>query len=193
MSIAREPRFSSCLLSASQTWLDIVGAGSRIDLTAQGPGAGAAIFSWSLADPYEQLSDAYTFMELRRVRPAVGDQLYSTLRRPMIALERDDAGYGIDLLRHDYWWPRDKCLDALVEQAKASAIPAPSWRDWPYAVNIFACTRIGENGEFFDDRVETKQGTRIELRAKFDLVLAVMAAGTISPAIEVLVDPTVQS
>jgi uncharacterized protein YcgI (DUF1989 family) len=192
MSSAHDPRFSPCTLSASQTWLNIVGAGSRIDFTSHGPGTGAAIFSWSLTDPYEQLSDAYTFMELRRVRPAVGDQLYSTLRRPMITLERDDAGYAIDLLRHDYWWPRDKCLGALVEQAKASAIPAPLRRDWPYAVNIFARTLIGESGDFFDDEVEAKQGTRIELRAKFDLVLAVIASGMISPAIDILVDPTVQ-
>jgi uncharacterized protein YcgI (DUF1989 family) len=192
MPSAHDPRFSPCTLSASQTWLNIVGAGSRIDFTSHGPGTGAAIFSWSLTDPYEQLSDAYTFMELRRVRPAVGDQLYSTLRRPMITLERDDAGYAIDLLRHDYWWPRDKCLGALVEQAKASAIPAPLWRDWPYAVNIFARTLIGENGDFFDDGVEAKPGTRIELRAKFDLVLAVIASGMISPAIDILVNPTVQ-
>ena len=151
------------------------------------------MYCWSLADPYEQLSDAYTFMELRRVWPAVGDQLYSTLRRSMFSLERDDAGHGIDLLRHDCWWPRHKCLDAFVEEAKAGAIPVPLRSDWPYAINFFARTRIGENGDLIDDPVETKQGTRIELRAKFDVVIAVMAAGTISPAIDILVDPTARS
>jgi uncharacterized protein YcgI (DUF1989 family) len=190
MPAVRYPRLLARTLSASQIWLDVVPAGSRLDLTAHGPGAGAAIFSWSLADPYEQLSDAYTFMELRRVRPAVGDQLYSTLRRPMISVERDDTDHGIDLLRHDYWWPREKCLDALVEEARANAIPAPLRRDWPYAVNIFARTRISESGDLIDDPVETKEGDRIELRAKFDMVVAVMAAGTISPAIDILVDPT---
>ncbi len=189
MLSVRYPRPLPCTLSASQIWLDVVPAGSRLDLTAHGPGAGAAIFSWSLADPYEQLSDAYTFMELRRVWPAVGDQLYSTLRRPMILVERDDTDHGIDLLRHDYWWPREKCLDALVEEARTNAIPAPFRRDWPYAANIFARTRISENGDLIDDPVATKEGARIELRAKFDVVVAVMAAGTVSPAIDILVDP----
>ena len=189
MPAVRYPRLLARTLSASQIWLDVVPAGSRLDLTAHGPGAGAAIFSWSLADPYEQLSDAYTFMELRRVRPAVGDQLYSTLRRPMISVERDDTDRGIDLLRHDYWWPRDKCLDALAQQATANAIPAPVGRDWPYALNLFARTRISENGDLIDDPVETKEGDCIALRAKFDVVVAVMAAGTVSPALDILVNP----
>jgi len=179
----------SCTLSVSQAWLEIVRAGSRIDLTARASGVGAAIFAWSLTDPYEQLSDAYTFMELRRARPSVGDHLYSTLRRPMLSLERDDAGHGIDLLRHDYWWPRNKCREALVEQAKATGIASPLRCDWPYALNVFARTRIGEGGVLIDDPVATTQGTRIELRTRFDVVVAVMAAGTVSPAIDVMVNP----
>ena len=187
MPASRHPTLVS--LSASQSWLEIVRAGSRIDLTARGSGVGAAIFSWSVTDPYEQLSDAYTFMELRRARPSVGDDLYSTLRRPMLSLERDDAGHGIDLLRHDCWYPRNACLDALAEQAKASGVPSPLQRDWPYALNVFARTRIGEGGDLIDDPVATQQGTRIELRARFDVVFAVMAAGAVSPAIDLLVEP----
>jgi uncharacterized protein YcgI (DUF1989 family) len=187
MYASRDPTFVS--LSASESWLEIVRAGSRLDLTACGAGVGAAIFAWSLTDPYEQLSDAYTFMELRRARPSVGDHLYSTLRRPMLSLERDDAGHGVDLLRHDYWWPRDKCRDALAEQAEANGIPSPLRRDWPYALNLFARTLIGEGGDLIDDPVVTQQGSRIELRARFDVVFAVMAAGTASPAIDVRVEP----
>ena len=189
MRASRYPTGASCTLSASQTWLEIVRAGSRIDLTARGSGVGAAIFSWSVIDPYEQLSDAYTFMELRRARPSVGDDLYSTLRRPMLSLERDDVGHGIDLLRHDTWWPRGSCRDALAEHAKTNGILSPLRSDWPYALNVFARTRIGESGDLIDDPVITQQGTRIELRARFDVVFAVMAAGTVSPAIDVLVEP----
>jgi uncharacterized protein YcgI (DUF1989 family) len=189
MPASRRSTPVSCTLSGSQTWLAIVRAGSRIDLTARGPGVGAAIFAWSVTDPYEQLSDAYTFMELRRARPSVGDHLYSTLRRPMLSLERDDAGHGIDLLRHDTWWPRETCRDALAAQAEANGILSPLRGDWPYALNVFARTRIGEGGDLIDDPVATAQGTRIELRARFDVVVAVMAAGTVAPAIDVLVDP----
>ena len=176
-------------LSASQIWLDIVPAGSRIGFKARGPGVGAAIFSWSSADPYEQLSDAYTFMELRRIRPTVGDQFYSTLRRPILSVERDDSGHSIDLLRHDCWWPRARCLDALVEEAKAKAIPVPLARDWPYAVNIFARTRVGDNGDLIDDPVVTMEGSHIEFVVEFDAVVAVMAAGMSSPAIDIYFSP----
>ena len=186
-------KFAPRSLSASQSWLDIVRAGSVVGLEARGPGVGAAIFSWSFADPYEQLSDAYTFMELRRVRPAVGDQLYSTLRRPMLSLKRDDLGHSIDLLRHDCWWPRATCLDALVEEAKIKAVPAPLRRDWPYAVNLFARTYIGDDGDFVDDPVATKEGSRIEFIVKFDVVVAVMAAGTPSAALDVYVGPGQES
>ncbi len=189
MPSSLDQKFAPHTLAASQTWLEIVPAGSVIGFKARGAGAGAAIFSWSPADPYEQLSDAYTFMELRRVRPAVGDLLYSTLRRPMFALKRDDVGSGVDLLRHDFWWPRTRCLDALVEQAKIKAIPAPLRRDWPYAVNIFARTRVGDTGDLIDEPVATMEGSQIEFIVKFDLVIAVMAAGTSSPALDIYVGP----
>jgi uncharacterized protein YcgI (DUF1989 family) len=187
MPASRSSKLAPYALSASQTWLGIVRAGSRLGFTAHGPGVGAAIFAWSHSDPYEQLSDAYTFMELRRVRPAVGDQFYTTLRRPILSLERDDPGYSIDLLRHDCWWPRARCLDALVEEAKTKAIPAPLRRDWPYAMNIFARTRVGDDGDLIDDPVVTMEGSNIEFVVKFDVVVAVMAAGISSPAIDIYV------
>jgi uncharacterized protein YcgI (DUF1989 family) len=86
-----------------------------------------------------------------------------------------------------------RCLDALVEQAKAKDIPAPLRRDWPFAVNIFARTRVGDNGDLIDDPVVTMEGSHIEFVAKFDVVVAVMAAGISSPAIDVYVSPGHQS
>jgi uncharacterized protein YcgI (DUF1989 family) len=188
-----DQKLTTQTLSASQIWLETVRAGSVLGFKARGAGAGAALFSWSHADPYEQLSDAYTFMELRRVRPMVGDLLYSTLRRPMFALKRDDGGPGVDLLRHDHWWPRAGCLDALVEQTKIMAVPAPLRRDWPYAVNIFARTRVGDKGDLIDEPLATTEGSRIEFTVKFDMVVAVMAAGTSSPALDVYVGPRHES
>src|SRR5258708_12535531 len=115
-------------------------------------------------------------MELRRIRPTVGDRFYSTLRRPILSLERDDAGHSVDLLRHDCWLPRARCLDVLVEEAKAKAIPAPLRRDWPYAVNIFARTRVGDDGDLTDDPVVTTPPSPIQSPLNFDVLLAVMTA-----------------
>jgi len=81
----------------------------------------------------------------------------------------------------------------LVEEAKAKAIPAPLRRDWPYAVNIFARTRVGDDGDLIDDPVVTTAGSRIEFAVKFDVVVAVMAAGTSSPAIDIYVDAAHES
>ena len=37
------------------------------------------------------------------------------LQKLVISLKRGDPGRSIDLTRHDCWWPRARCLDALVE------------------------------------------------------------------------------
>src|SRR5258707_13700413 len=128
-------------------------------------------------------------MEPPTLRPPVGRQFYSALRRPIPPLERDDPGHSIDLLRHDCWWPRARCLDALVEEAKAKSILAPLRRDWPYAVNIFARTRVGDDGDLIDDPVVTMEGSHIEFVVEFDAVVAVMAAGMSSPAIDIYFSP----
>jgi uncharacterized protein YcgI (DUF1989 family) len=155
-----------------------VAAGSRIAFSAGGPGAGAAAFVWSSNDPYEQLSDAYTFMELRKVRPDVGDHLFSTLRRPILTVVRDDLEHSIDLLRHDHWHPRGFCLNHLGEVAKAKSVRSPLTRDWPYAINIFARTLVSDDGILTDAAVCTSEGSRIELVARFDVVVAILTAAS---------------
>jgi Domain of unknown function (DUF1989) len=115
----------------------------KLGFETRGPGAGAAFFAWAQRDPFEQFSDAYTFMELRWARPRVGDSLYSTLRRPIVTIQRDDAGQSVDLLRHDVWWLRDQYVCLLSKEAAARSVPAPELPDWPFAVNLFARTLVG--------------------------------------------------
>jgi uncharacterized protein YcgI (DUF1989 family) len=159
-------------------WVVAVGAGTRIAFTATGPGAGAAVFAWSLADPYEQLSDAYAFMELRKVSPEVGDHLFSTLRRPILTVVRDDLDRSIDLLRHDHWHPRGFCLNHLGEVATAKSVRCPLTRDWPYAINIFARTHVSDDAVLTDAAVCTPEGGLIELAARFDVVVAILTAAS---------------
>ena len=75
-------------LGAGQAWAGLLPAGGTVDITAAATGAGVAWFAWSVADPFEQVSDAYTFMELRKTHPRVGDALFSTLRRPRLQQPR---------------------------------------------------------------------------------------------------------
>lgn len=168
--------FSSFAAAASA--IRRVNAGVRVTFVARRVGAGAALFAWSAADCYEQLSDAYTFMELRKVNPEVGDALYSTLRRPFLTVVEDDAVRSIDLLVHDRWHPRDACAEALVTGARSSGIIVPRRQDWPYAINLFARTVVENDGSLRDDPVVISEGSRISMVARCDMVFAVVPASS---------------
>ena len=187
MQVLSSPNFDRVPLAPSQSWLASIPAGMKLGFEARGPRAGAAFFAWAQRDPFEQLSDAYTFMELRWARPRVGDSLYSTLRRPIVTIQRDDAGESVDLLRHDVWWPREQYVCLLAKEAAARSFPAPELRDWPFAVNLFARTLVGTDGGLMTDVSDVMDGARIELITGFELVVGVIAAGQRSPAIEVTV------
>jgi uncharacterized protein YcgI (DUF1989 family) len=167
---------ASSIRAAPRVWVVAAQAGSRIGLLAGGAGAGAAVFAWAQADPYEQLSDAYTFMEGRKIRPDVGDHLYSTLRRPILTVTCADPGHCVDLLRHDHWHPRSLCLDVLQAEARNRSLRSPLRNDWPYAVNIFARTDVSAGGTLADAALSVPEGSRVELTARFDVVVAVLAA-----------------
>ena len=155
-----------------------VNAGAQVEFVARKVGAGAALFAWSAVDCYEQLSDAYTFMELRKVNPEVGDVLYSTLRRPFLTVVQDDPVRSIDLLVHDRWHPRDACAEALIASASSSGIVVPRRQDWPYAVNLFARTVVESDGGFRDDPVAISEGSCISVVAQCDIVFAVVPASS---------------
>lgn len=100
-------------LSSGQVFACLVGAGTRLSIKTLADSSGACLFAWSAADPFEQLSDAYTFMELRRVWPRVKDHLFSTCRRPLFEILSDSASPAIDLLRHDAWMRRKHMLEII--------------------------------------------------------------------------------
>jgi uncharacterized protein len=172
-------------LEPAQCWLARIPAGANLRAAACGTGAGAALFTWAAHDPFEQLSDAYTFMELRRVRPRVGDLLYSTLRRPIISVERDDPGESIDLLLHDVYWQRAHYVSALSQLAKQQSILAPKLQDWPYPANLFAQTRIHSDGSLVAELDISAAGAVIELMAKFDLIAGLIVAAQRASPIEI--------
>lgn len=157
-------------------WVVAAPAGSSIGFLAAEQGAGAALFAWSQADPYEQLSDAYTFMERRKIYPGAGDHLYSTLRRPILTVTLDEPGQCIDMLRHDHWHPRSVCAEVLGSKAQAKSLWSPRLREWPYALNIFARTMVSTSGELSDAALSVPEGSYVELTARSDVIVAVLAA-----------------
>jgi uncharacterized protein YcgI (DUF1989 family) len=172
-------------LEPGQCWLARLSAGTTLRVEACSIGAGAALFAWAAHDPFEQLSDAYTFMELRRVRPRVGDLLYSTLRRPIMSVERDDTGESIDLLVHDIYWQRAHYVSMLSPLAKQQSVSAPELQDWPYPANLFAQTRIQSDGSLVTELGTAPAGTVIEVIAKFDVFVGLIVAAQRSSPIEI--------
>jgi uncharacterized protein YcgI (DUF1989 family) len=165
------------LLGAGQAWAGLLPAGGTIDIIAAAAGAGVAWFAWSATDPFEQVSDAYTFMELRRTHPRVGDPLFSTLRRPLLALVRDDVAPGLDLLRHDAWVSRETAVTLLPPVAAAAGLACPLAADWPFALNVFARTVIASDGRLVPQPAPAAAGDVMTVRAAADLAVAAIAAG----------------
>jgi uncharacterized protein YcgI (DUF1989 family) len=154
-----------------------VTAGEQVTFEARIEGAGAALFAWANGDCYEQLSDAYTFMELRKSSPEPGDVLYSTLRRPLLTLASGAPRRSIDLLRHDRWHSRAQSARVLSEIARRRDIAAPELRDWPYAINLFALTRVENSETLIDEQLVVPIGSFLSVIARLDLILCIVPAG----------------
>jgi len=165
------------ILAAGQAWAGLLPAGGTIDIIAASAGAGLAWFAWSATDPFEQVSDAYTFMELRRTHPRVGDALFSTLRRPLLTLVRDDVAPGLDLLRHDAWVAREMAVGLLQPVVTAAGLASPLAADWPFALNVFARTAVAPDGRLMPQPALAYSGAVVTLRAAADLAFAAIAAG----------------
>jgi hypothetical protein len=133
------------------------------------------------ADPTEYLSPAHTCSCLTKLVPAVGDELFSNHRRPLLRVLRDDVG------RHDLVVPccdperysRDyglddhpSCLASL--QAALDAIGS----SWPLhgelAVNVFMNNRL-EDGRIVTYEPEHPAGSTLALEVLEDLVVALAA------------------
>ena len=164
-------------LSSGQVFACLVEAGTRLSIKTLADSSGACLFAWSAADPFEQLSDAYTFMELRRVWPRVKDHLFSTCRRPLFEILSDSASPAIDLLRHDAWMRRKHMLEIIGGFFHpAQEFPAPSQHAWPFPVNLFARTRMDPDGVLTAVPEIARRNYQIQLRAITDLVVVLIAA-----------------
>jgi uncharacterized protein YcgI (DUF1989 family) len=163
-------------LSSGQIFASLVGAGTRIFVKTLADSSGACLFAWSASDPFDQLSDAHTFMELRRAWPRVKDRLFSTCRRPLLEILSDSASPAIDLLRHDAWMPRQRVLEIIRRLQPDKDFPAPGPDDWPFSINLFARTQVDREGALTNDPEAARGGLQIQLRAITDIALVLIGA-----------------
>ena len=164
-------------LSSGQVFASLIGAGTRLSIETLADSSGACLFAWSAADPFDQLSDAYTFMELRRVWPQVKDRLFSTCRRPVFEILSDSASPAIDLLRHDAWMTRKHMLETIGRFFRpAEEFPVPAQDAWPFPINLFARTRMDRDGVLTAVPEVARRNHQIQLRAITDLAVVLIAA-----------------
>jgi uncharacterized protein len=140
--------------------------------------------TWALALPalVEAMSMHHTRAQLSSLRPARGDPLYSSLRRPIMTLV-EDTSPGVhdtlmaacdarryELLGHE--GHHDSCTDnfhAALQQLgfEPRAVPAP--------LNLFMNIPWAEDGRLEFRPPRSEPGDFVVLRAEFDLVAVVSA------------------
>ena len=164
------------LLSSGQIFASLVGAGTRISVKTLADSSGACLFAWSASDPFDQLSDAHTFMELRRAWPRVKDRLFSTCRRPLLEILSDSASPAIDLLRHDAWMTRQQMLEIIGRIQPDKEFPTPGQHGWPFSINLFARTQVDREGALTSVPEAARGGHQIQMRAITDIALVLVGA-----------------
>ena len=131
--------------------------------------------------PDDYLSPAHTCSVLTKLVPAVGDEIFSNHRNPLLRILRDDVGTH-DLVvpccdperyARDYGQPdHPSCLASLEAALDAAG------SDWPLhgelAWNVFMNNKL-EDGRIVTHEPEHGAGAAIELEALTDLVVALSA------------------
>jgi uncharacterized protein len=133
------------------------------------------------ADHTEVLDTTRTRNILGRGILKSGDRLFSTYRRPVFVIVRDDVG------RHDFSFAacderryeldfgvrgHPNCLTNLTQALAPYGFEA--WRV-PHPVNVFQNTPLQPDGTFQTGRALSRPGDCLELLALMDLVVAVSA------------------
>lgn len=149
-----------------------------VDLEGQQVGD---LMAYRPEDPGEYLSPAHTLSCLVKLMPAVGDELFSNLRTPLMRIVRDDVGTHdmivpcCDPQRYarDYDQPdHPSCLGSLKKALAdyGSDFPAPGEAAW----NVFMNNKH-EDGRIVTYEPEHGAGASIDLEVLEDLVVALSA------------------
>jgi uncharacterized protein YcgI (DUF1989 family) len=130
--------------------------------------------------PGEYFSPAHTCSCLTRLVPAVGDELFSNHRTPLLRVIRDDVG------RHDYIVP---CCDreryerdfgrpdhgSCLESLEATAVDGWFAPRGELAANIFMNNVLSADGRIETRAPEHGPGATLELLVLADLVVGLSA------------------
>lgn len=156
--------------------------GQLLRITAQGDGAVASLFGFSLADPAVWLSVHHTRVFSNSYLLGSGMRLVNNRRRPMMVLGKDSVK------RHDLLlpasttaflaergYPGEGCLDALRGELACLGMVVPKLPD---PINLFMHVKLTREGEILPEPNLTKAGDSITCRVVVDTQFIVSACNT---------------
>lgn len=156
--------------------------GQLLRITAQGDGAVASLFGFSLADPAVWLSVHHTRVFSNSYLLGSGMRLVNNRRRPMMVLGKDSVK------RHDLLLPAsttafltergyagEGCLDALLGELARLGMVVPKLPD---PINLFMHVKLTREGDILPETNLTKAGDSITCRVVMDTQFIVSACNT---------------
>ncbi|MDR6349253.1 urea carboxylase-associated family protein [Pantoea sp. SORGH_AS_0659] len=156
--------------------------GQLLRITAQGDGAVASLFGFSLADPAVWLSVHHTRVFSNSYLLGSGMRLVNNLRRPMMVLGKDSVK------RHDLLlpasttaflaergYPGEGCLDALRGELARLGMVVPKLPD---PINLFMHVKLTREGKILPETNLTQAGDSITCRVVMDTQFIVSACNT---------------
>lgn len=156
--------------------------GQLLRITAQGDGAVASLFGFSLADPAVWLSVHHTRVFSNSYLLGSGMRLVNNRRRPMMVLGKDSVK------RHDLLLPAsttaflrergyqgEGCLDALRGELARLDMVVPKLPD---PINLFMHVKLTREGDILPETNLTKAGDSITCRVVMDTQFIVSACNS---------------
>lgn len=161
----------------------VVKRGQLLKITAQGDGAVASLFGFSLEEPNCWLSVHHTRVFSNSYLLGSGMRLVSNRRRPMLVLGKDS------IKKHDLLLPASTtawlaqqgytdqkgCVEAVEEALQRLNIQVPKLPD---PINLFMHVDLKRNGALVPQPNKTKAGDYIISRVVTDMLFIVSACCT---------------
>ncbi|WP_350261056.1 urea carboxylase-associated family protein [Pantoea sp. BJ2] len=156
--------------------------GQLLRITAQGDGAVASLFGFSLADPAVWLSVHHTRVFSNSYLLGSGMRLVNNRRRPMMVLGKDcvkrhdlllPASTTAFLAERGY--PGEGCLDALRGELARLGMVVPKLPD---PINLFMHVKLTREGKILPETNLTQAGDSITCRVVMDMQFIVSACNT---------------
>ena len=139
-------------------------------------------WAFTLADPNEFMSMEHTRVEIARVSPRVGDQLYTNRRRPVLTMVQDTSPgvhdttlAACDVYRYERLGARGyhrNCTDNLAQALRAAGLNVGGL---PCPLNLWENARVQPDGTQVIAPPESAPGDFVVLRAELDLLMVLSA------------------